>query len=399
MKKKTLILTDRFYPEEVFINAMLPEFTNQGICFEILTQAPNYPFGKVNKFPGYKNSFFKTVDWKGVPVRRIFTIEGYRESKFLKILHYISFSVFCSIFLLFKGRKYERIFVFQSGSLLQALPAVLAKKLYHCRVFIWTLDLWPDTVYALAFRRSWWLTWFLDWVVTTVYKNCYGIFVSSPGFVERIRAYVPDKEIHFMPQWSGGMETGNHSEIHLDSRHLHFTFAGNIAKTQNLDMVIRGFNQAFLVNERIRLNIFGDGSNLDELKRMIKTEAIQGVTFCGRYPQSAMSHVFSQSQVLLISLKPDPVFDRYIPLKFSSYLNAMKPIYAILNGEVRNLVETHSIGLTADPSDTHSIAAGFIAFAQMRPEELVSLSRNTIHLSSTIFNKTRILETFFTHFK
>jgi len=398
-KKKTLILTDRFYPEEFFINSLLPEFRAQGIDFEVLTQAPSYPYGKVNKYPGYKNSIYTTNDWQGYPVHRIFTVQGYRESRFRKVLHYISFAFFCSVFLLFKGRKYDRIFVFQTGPLMQALPAVLAKKIYRCRIFIWTLDLWPDAVYALAFRKSWWLKKLLDWVVSSVYKNCSGIFVSSPGFTERIHEYVPGKEIHVMPQWSGGMETVNQSGITLDPGFFHFTFAGNIAQTQNLDMVILGFHEAFPGNERMRLNIFGDGSNLDELKRIAATNNIRGITFWGRQPQTAMSHVFAQSQVLLISLKPDPLFDRYIPLKFSSYLNAVKPVFAIMNGEVQHLVKEYNIGIGADPSDCHSIAAGFLAFSKMSAESLSNLSQNSVSLSSTMFSKSRILESFFTYFK
>jgi glycosyltransferase involved in cell wall biosynthesis len=398
-KKKVLILTDRFYPEEVFINAFIPEFNARGVPIEILTQAPSYPFGRVEKYPGFKNRFFCRTEWNGLRIYRIFTIEGYREKKSLKILHYIYFAIFCSLVLIFIGRRYDRIFVFQSGPLIQAIPGVLSKKLYRNKLFIWTLDLWPDTVYALAFKKSFWLSWFLDWIVRTVYSNCDEIFVSSPGFIERIREYVPDKKIYFLPQWSEGMELVSESVIKLDPGFIHFTFTGNVAKTQNLEMVIQGFCKAHQTSGYIRLNIFGDGRNLDELKLMVEKEQMEGITFWGRQPQTAMASVFSQSHVLVISLKPDPLFDRYIPLKFSSYIQAKKPIFAILNGEVRKLVEAHDLGLWGDPSDVAAIAAGFIAFTRMKTGKFEQMSNNSIHLSNTIFSKESTVGLFFSLFR
>jgi glycosyltransferase involved in cell wall biosynthesis len=52
---------------------------------------------------------------------------------------------------------------------------------------------------------------------------------------------------------------------------------GNIGKVQNLENVIRGFALAAKSHDRIRLNIIGDGSNLEALKKIVKEESIANV--------------------------------------------------------------------------------------------------------------------------
>ena len=45
---------------------------------------------------------------------------------------------------------------------------------------------------------------------------------------------------------------------------------GNIGKVQNLENVIRGFALLSQSNDQIKLNIIGDGSNLEALKKYCK---------------------------------------------------------------------------------------------------------------------------------
>ena len=58
--------------------------------------------------------------------------------------------------------------------------------------------------------------------------------------------------------------------------------ASNIGKVQNLENVIRGFALAAKFNDRIKLNIIGDGSNLEDLKNIVKEEDIANVHFWGQ---------------------------------------------------------------------------------------------------------------------
>ena len=399
MGKKILILCDRFYPENFIINDMAPEFKDRIGDIEVLTQNPSYPYGKVSMFENYKNRFFSTSTWQGISVRRIFTIQGYRKSVFLKILHYLNFVFLCTIYLVLFGWRYKSIFIFQTGPLIQAIPAVISKKLYHQKIAIWTLDLWPDAVYASGFKKSKILSILLNNIVHFIYSNCNTIFVSSRKFTSRISEFTELKKLIFMPQWPVGSFTSTNKEKILEEQYFHFTFAGNIARTQNLEIIINSFAEASKSNSMIRLNIFGDGSNLDYLRNLVEKEKFPHIFFGGRLPQDNINTILNQSDVLIISLKPDPLFDLYMPLKFSSYLKARKPIFAIMNGDVKTMVEQYEIGITSNPSHAEEIKDGFLNFVNSNQDKLNKYSENTEGLLNLLFDRDKIINNFFTNFR
>ena len=55
-KKKILIVTECFYPEEFKINDVAIDWQEKGYEIDVLTLVPTYPEGKI--YPGFKNSFF-----------------------------------------------------------------------------------------------------------------------------------------------------------------------------------------------------------------------------------------------------------------------------------------------------------------------------------------------------
>ena len=96
MSKRILIITECFYPEEFKINDIALKWQDKGYEISVLTLNPTYPLGKI--FPGFKNFFFHKDTYKKITIYRIFAITGYKNSLFKKILKYINFMFFGSIF-------------------------------------------------------------------------------------------------------------------------------------------------------------------------------------------------------------------------------------------------------------------------------------------------------------
>lgn len=321
------------------------------------------------------------------------TILYYGKSKYKKILNYLNFAIFSSFILLFIGRKYDKIFVFHAGPLTVGIPAILGKKIFRTTNIIWSVDLWPDTVYMYGFNKTTLNEAILDRLVKTIYKQFDTIYCSSFAFSERLQHYVDSIPIKTLLQWPqiSVLESPLNGTI-LDNEHFHFTFTGNIAWTQNLENVIRGFSLAQKKNPRIILNIFGDGSDLERLKGLTRNEEISNVIFWGRKPLTEMPAIYNQSHVLVISLQPDPVYDLYIPLKFSTYLAFRKPIFAIMNGVVNSLVEKNEIGVVSSPSNLEEIQAGFLKLSLMDENELNNLSLKSTELLKNEFDRNRNID-------
>ncbi|OGS08922.1 MAG: hypothetical protein A2270_04455 [Elusimicrobia bacterium RIFOXYA12_FULL_51_18] len=390
-KSKILIITERFYPEEFIINDLAGQWAERGFETEVLTQVPSYPFGRV--FQGYVNRFYSEELWRNIRVRRFFTITGYRDSLALKILNYFSFIFTGSLIALFIAGRYDRIFVYQTGPLTVALPAVLAGLARNKPVTIWTQDVWPDTVYAYGFKKTGILSWFLDKLVAFIYRNCAQIFVSCEGFREKILQYAPGRRIYHFPNWPTIAPSGETlvSPVKMSDK-FNFTFAGNIGKVQNLENVIRGFGLASAQNSGIQLNIIGDGSNLERLKELVTDGKINNVVFWGRKRQSEMPAYFNASDVMVVSLNDDPVFNITVPAKFQAYLAFSKPVFCVMNGEVRRIVEKYKTGLCSAPGDLNGINEGFLKFYALKDGGLQTFAGNSKVLLETVYDRTRITE-------
>jgi len=393
MKKNNsvLIITERFYPEEFGINDLAQAWQAKGYEVAVLTQAPSYPFDRV--YEGYRNKLFQTEKWQGIKVYRIFSLMGYKKGVFLKVLNYLCFAFFASLVSLFVGRKHEKVFVYHIGPLTQAIPAALIKKLFGKQIHIWTLDIWPDSVYAYGFKEKAISKKLLESFVKTIYENCATVFISCKGFKWKIEKYVPGAKIIFSPQWAP-------DELNFDRVIPHeslkggfnFTFAGNIGKAQNLENIIRGFALLPQSNDQTKLNIIGDGSNLENLKRIVKEENIGNVFFWGRRPLKEMPRWFQGSDVLIISLIDEPIFSLTVPAKFQAYLASGKPIYCVMNGEVADLAINNKIGFVAYPNNIDDIKSGFEKFLSAPKHELQAFGSNMKSLLSNEYDRNKIIE-------
>ncbi|MBC8198440.1 MAG: glycosyltransferase family 4 protein [Desulfobacteraceae bacterium] len=393
MKKtdSVLIITERFHPEEFGINDLAQAWQAKGYEVAVLTQTPSYPFDKV--YEGYRNKLFQAEKWKGIKIYRVLSLMGYKKGVILKVLNYLCFAFFASLVAMFTGRKYNSVFVYHIGPLTQTIPAILIKKIFGNKFYIWTLDIWPDSVYAYGFKKRALYEKLLDSFVRAAYKNCETVFVSCKGFKRKIQKYVPDIKIIFSPQWAPDDLVFDNVIPHESLKEgFNFTFAGNIGKVQNLENVIRGFALVMESRNRIRLNIIGDGSNLETLKDIVKEEKIANVYFWGRKPLKEMPRWFEGSDVLIISLIDEPIFSLTVPAKFQAYLASNKPIYCVMKGEVADLVTNNKVGFVAQPNNIDNIKAGFENFLNTPPKELKLFENNMKSLLCNEFDRNKIIQ-------
>lgn len=353
--KRILVVTEVFWPENGLVNDFVLELLDRGYRVDVLTQHPSYPYGRI--YPGYANVHYATEQWHGATIHRFPLVEGYRESKMRKILNYWTF--------VRKGKKlarrigadYDHVVVYQTGPLTVALPGVEVKRRYGTPLTVWTFDIWPDAVYAYGFPRIFPLTAFLNRIIRTVYRAADHILVSSQAFAQIVGPYVPGRDIVYAPNWLTGGDSQEPSDLQFDPARFHFTFAGNISISQNLDKVLIAWKKAGLADAD--LDIVGDGSALESLKKQVAEQGIENVCFHGRYPAEQMADILRRSDALVLSLVADAGVGCTEPFKLQSYLDAGKPIFGVIDGPAREMIEQNRLGLCARPDDVSQIARQF----------------------------------------
>ena len=384
-KGKLLIIGERFFPEEFLINDVVETLQKEGFEITIITQNPSYPYGKI--FDGYKKTLFSTADFHGAKVIRTGVVEGYNQSVVRKVLNYATFIILGSWAVLTKTTKPDNILIYQTGPLSQAIIGIFAKWRFKKPLHIWTWDIWPDSIYAYGFKKTAFLSWFLNKLVTWIYRSCDSIMLSSAGFSEVISKYTPNRSFEIVPNWVIDTPSSQKNEPIEMPDGFNYTFTGNIGKVQNLENILRGFAVAVKKDNRLHLHLVGDGSFLEELKTIAKDENIPNVTFWGRRPSHEMPSFYAASHALIISLSADSVWGLYVPSKFQTYLGAKKPIFAAMNGAVKSMVDAYSLGISADPNSIEAIAQAFLDVKDISAAQKEKIANNTTFLLSEYFDR------------
>ena len=383
---KILIVTEVFYPENFLINDLATELVKRGYDIEVMTRQPSYPEGKV--YDGYKNENYSVEEWCGIKIHRFKTIEGYKTSKIKKIVNYFHY---VSV-----GKKViekiidgvDVIFVHQTGPLTLALPAVYARNKYHIPTIIWSFDIWPDTVFMYGFPKIPPLTTYLDYIIRKVYRNMDKIMVSSIKFISSIKPYCGKEDIVYAPNWMVEQESIK-STLILSKNKVNFTFTGNISAAQNLENVLKGFALANLTNAR--LNIVGNGSLLEKLKRLVSELNVDNIIFHGRYPASEIDDILCQSDFLVLPLLSVEGIDKTEPFKLQSYLKSGKPIFGVINGAGREIIEENELGICANPDEVSDISAGFKKMMSLSKECMQNCKNSAEALLQDRFCRSRII--------
>ena len=116
-------------------------------------------------------------------------------------------------------------------------------------------------------------------------------------------------------------------------------FAGNIGVAQDFGTMLDAAERLRDYAE-IKWVIIGDGRRRAWVEEEIEKRGLgKTVHLLGRYPVESMPRFFSLADVLLVTLKDEPIFALTIPSKIQSYLACAKPLIACLNGEGARVVD------------------------------------------------------------
>jgi len=389
-KPRILIVTEVFYPEEFNINDIALSWKDKGYNVDVLTMTPTYPESVV--FNGYKNKFFSRDLYQGINIFRLYAVTGYRGSIVKKLLRYIFFMVFGSIAAIFIGKKYSHVFGFNLGSLTDMLPVIVIGKLYKKPTMFWVQDVWPDSVYAYGFKKTKLLSFFLDKFVSLMFHNVDRIGISAKGFKSKLKPYIKNSlDLNYTPNWAIYLDMNLKPIIFSAAKKIHFTFAGNIGKVQNLENIINAF--CLLPDEyqkKTQLNIIGDGSNLANLKKLSNNNP--NIIFHGKQMRKDMGKYYKSSDFLIVSLIDMPIYSVTIPAKFQTYIAVKKPILAIINGDVADIVNNNNLGISVDPSNLNAIKKAFERCIDMPENEKYKFTINNEKLIENEFNKDLIIK-------
>jgi glycosyltransferase involved in cell wall biosynthesis len=255
---------------------------------------------------------------------------------------------------------FDVVFVQQLSPFFVAIPAAIMAKMQQIPLYLWVLDLWPESVQSVGGTNNKILLDMLNNIVVSVYKKSTKILIGSRGYERAIKQKGDfAKKLIYFPNWAeDNIESDNPINVRSIFPFCSFTeddfillFAGNLGEAQNLDMLLESAN---LVKEvfNIKWVFLGDGRKRRSLKyRAMELKLEKTVFFPGRFPVNTMPQFMKAADILLVSLKDEKIFNLTVPSKVQYYMSQGKPILAMLNGDGADLITETNCGFCVPAGD------------------------------------------------
>ncbi|WP_406821277.1 glycosyltransferase family 4 protein [Pseudomonas sp. KnCO4] len=359
---RVLVVTQYFWPENMRINDMVRDFRKKGHDVTVLTGVPNYPEGVI--FDSYRTSPSDFDFYYGAKIVRVPMLPRGKRSIRL-ILNYASFFLSASTVGAFKlrNRKFDAVFVYAVSPIMAAIPAVLIGRLKRTPVFVWVLDLWPETLRAVGVVRNPRLLSLVGRLVSWIYNRTDYLLLQSHGFLENVKQYctrdIAQERLVYFPSWaeddfsSPAATTG--ALIDTDPSVFTVVFAGNLGEAQDFPAVLEAA-EALRNVVAVRWIIVGDGRMSTWLGEQVQARGLRNVHLLGRHPLESMPGLFSQADALLVTLKTNDVFQKTIPGKVQAYLASGRPLLGMINGEAARVIRESGAGYACDSGDAQGLA-------------------------------------------
>jgi colanic acid biosynthesis glycosyl transferase WcaI len=379
---RILIVTQYFWPEEFRVNDIAVGLRDASHEVTVLTGIPNYPYGSF--FPGYGLFSNRKESFNGITVHRVPLLPRGKARGVRLALNYLTFFVSASVLSPARLKhQFDVIFVYGPSPITVAIPALLLKRRWKVPVVLWVQDLWPESVYAVADTAPKSLRSLLDRMVRWIYSRCDLILVQSRAFIPSVRKRTPERvpiryfpntaEEFYRPRVNG---SDGAKETRLLPSGFRVMFAGNIGAAQDFPTILDAASRLRDYND-IQWIILGDG----HLRAWVAAEIGRRnlgkcVHLPGRFAVESMPRFFASADVLLATLRHDPVFALTVPSKVQSYLACGRPVLAALEGEGARIVEEAAAGLSCPPQSPDALAAAVLELYRMSHDERESLGRN-----------------------
>jgi len=375
-----LIVTQYFWPENFRINDLVLGLIERGHQVKVFTGIPNYPDGTY--FKGYGLIRQSRQDYFGSKVIRVPLIPRGKGGGLRLALNYLSFAICSSVLAPFLCRgKIDIIFVFEPSPITVGLPALVLKKIRSIPIMFWVQDLWPESLTAAGSVRSPKIIDMVTWLVRMIYKGCDKILVTSQAYLDKIeKVGVSSDRLYYFPQsaeevYQPVVIESNAPEDGFMPTGFRVMFAGNIGAAQDFATIL-GAAEILKDYHDIHWIIVGDGRKRKWVETEVQTRGLSDIFhLIGRYPVESMPRFFSLADVMLVTLKKEPIFALTIPAKVQSYLACGKPIIAALDGEGGRLITESKAGLSCPAEDSNALAGAVLKMYKMPKSQLENMGK------------------------
>lgn len=370
---RILVVSQYFRPENFRVNDVVEGLLERGHAVTVLTGLPNYPSGRFADGYGWRGPYRE--HFGRAEVIRVPLVPRGRGGNLRLFLNYLSFTLFASLLGPWRCRgDFDIVLVYQLSPATIGIPGYLLARLKRAPMMFWVQDLWPESLSATGAVTNSRLLGAVSRMVKWIYGKSDRVLVQSEAFFAPLMVMgVPRDRIAYLPNSAEAFyrplpPRGDWNGPPLPEG-FRVMFAGNVGAAQAFDTVLdaaerlRGWTDVHWV-------VVGDGRAMPRLRREVDRRGLAAcVHLMGRHPVETMPAWFAQADVLLATLRRDPIFALTIPSKVQSYLACARPIVAALDGEGARIVEAAGAGFGVAAEDADGLADAVLRMYELSQAE------------------------------
>ena len=375
---KILLLTQYFWPESFRINDVALGLRELGHEVCVMTGLPNYPTGRL--FEGYGLQGPYRERFEDIEVRRAPLVPRGNGGAMRLAVNYLSLAASMSLLAPWLARgRFDVMLVYEPSPITIGIPARVIRWMKGIPIAFWVQDLWPQSLSATGAVRSPTVLGAVDRLVRWIYRGCDRVLVQSRAFIEPIAAqgvsedrivYLPNSAENFYKRRLPSPQDAAATEFRPGFRVL---FAGNLGAAQDFPTLVAA---AALLREHqnIQWIVLGEG----RMRAWVETEIHKlglGSSFqlLGSRPAAQMPQYFAHADVMLATLRRDPIFAYTIPSKIQSYMACGKAMVVALEGEGAKVVSEAGAGWVVPPENPQALAQAVLAASQAGKSQLETM--------------------------
>ncbi len=366
-----LFLSENFPPEtnaaatRVYERALY--WVRWGHRVTVITQAPNFPHGKL--FPGYRNVWRQIEQMDGIRVVRVKTFISPNRGVIGRSLDFLSFFGTASLAGLRETRPdvvcatSPQFFAAVAGWLIGALRRV---------PFVFELgDLWPLSISAVGAMKKGVALALMEQVELFLYRRAAAVAALTHAFKRNLvsRSISPDK----IQVVLNGVDLARYEPRPRDAALAEewgltgkfvIGYVGTHGMAHGLSNVLDAASR-LADKSGIAFLFVGAGAERDQLITEAKVRGLANVVFGPPQPKERMPAVWSLCDVALVHLKDTSAFAEVIPSKiFEAMAMGLPILLACPAGEASELVERHRAGLWVPAGDPNALARAVTRLAE-----------------------------------
>lgn len=391
-----MLVSEFFYPYRTSTQKILTElaedFVEYGLEVDVLTTK--------NAYREKKQHLNKYENYKGINIKRIFSTEGNRDSKFGRLINYLTFTTSVFLNLLFK-KQYDKILFVSNPPLVPYIGYVI-NKLRGKKYIYLVHDIYPDVAEKLGvIKKKSLISKIMNYMNDKIYNNSESIIALGKDMKEVItnKGIDPDK-IKIVTNWADSeinyekeVEEFFYEKYKLKDK-FNVIYTGNISKVHDIDTIL---NVAKMLKENteIKFIFVGDGNRRDYIEELKNKENLNNIQLENYMFGAEYNNLLNCANIFISTLQ-EGIEGLGVPSKTYTYMSVAKPIIAIMSkdSEIGSMVNENRLGRQFCSEEVEEIAK-FIIDIKNDTELYNSICDNIRKKFSDDYERKRVTRKFY----